>query len=131
LYFSPTKGLLKIVAVGKNVDTNNAGEQLKEAFHKLQSALGETYGEAKTYDHLAAGSIWNEPRDWMMGMVKKDRELFSMWDQDGKSQDNHLSAVVLEANALNSETGYLRIIYEFVGWDEQADANKRQEDKVL
>jgi hypothetical protein len=131
LLFSPTKGLLKIVAIGKNIETNNAGEQLQETFHKTESSLNEIYGTPKTLDYLHAGSIWNEPRDWMMGIVKKDRVLFSMWETGEKVRAEHISAVILEVDALDSETGYLRLIYEFDGWEELSDQIKRERDKVF
>jgi hypothetical protein len=131
LFFSPTQGLLKIIAIGKDVETNSAGEQLQESFHKTELSLSEIYGTPKTLDYLAEGSIWNEPRDWMMGLVKQDRNLVSMWDTSEKVHSEHISAVILEAIALSRETGCLRLIYEFDGWGQMSDEIRRQQDKVF
>ena len=50
-----------------------------------------------------------------MAVIKKDRELFSLWDTD-KSKAEHIEGVVLEVRMLNQTTGYLELTYEFDGW---------------
>lgn len=106
LIFSPTKGLIKIIALGKNIDTNTAGDQVQNEFHRLDAALTVIYGPPVTVDSLASGSIWKDEGDWTMAVIKKDRELFSLWDTD-KSKAEHIEGVVLEVRMLNQTTGYL------------------------
>ena len=31
------------------------------------------YDGCTDYDYLRAGSIWNERKEWMMGLLKKER----------------------------------------------------------
>lgn len=70
LIISPTEGLLKVAAISKDIETSVYGEELKASFEEIRGALTKTYGEGKTYDFLKYDSIWNEPKDWMMGMLK-------------------------------------------------------------
>ena len=68
-FISPQKGLLKVRALSKDVETNDFGEALKDKFEQIKAGVSKTYGEPESYDILEAGSIWNAPQDWMMGQA--------------------------------------------------------------
>jgi len=36
-------------------------------------------------DMLLPGRIWNEPNDWMMELIKKERWLAALWEAEEKS----------------------------------------------
>jgi hypothetical protein len=44
LYFSPTIGLVRIDAVGKDIQSSGGGAAVKDQFDALHAALTETYG---------------------------------------------------------------------------------------
>ena len=109
------QGLCWIKAVGKNIKTNVYGSELKSEFNEMQSKLESIYGSQKTTDTLLDGSIWNEPREFMRGMVKKERFLISIWDKSTKAKLSYeLLRVGLMAQAINTETGYLIVEYSFI-----------------
>ena len=116
------------MAVGKNVETNTSGDQLRDEFNEIKGALTTIYGPSSDFDTLKEGSIWNAPQDFMMSLVKKDRDLSSLWA--GKSAE-HLNGVVLEATASSSTTGVLFLYYEFEGWDEFLKERALKRDSVL
>jgi hypothetical protein len=129
LIFSPKDGLLKIVAYGNDIRTNSFGEAVHDAFIEIRDAISRTYGQPKfTADHVKAGSIWHEPEDWMMGLLKEERVLSAVWD---KQLPNHIQDIVIEASALSSEKGFLKISYEFEGWDAYVDALKEKAGTVF
>lgn len=66
-----------------------------------------------------------------MSLVKKDRTLTYFWTTGDKITSESMEGVVLDASALGSDVGYLRITYEYVGWDELADEIKANKDKVF
>jgi hypothetical protein len=66
-------GLCKVMGIGKTLDTNSFGTEIQSAFDELEQALARKYGRHKKFDFLQAGSIWNEPRDWMSGLRHKER----------------------------------------------------------
>jgi len=70
---SPKFGLCKIVAFASRVPTDAYGNGLREQYESLQNALTKKYGEGTKYDYLKSGSIWNEPKDFMMALVKDER----------------------------------------------------------
>ena len=111
---SEKQGLCKIMAIGKDVSTSAQGYELRSAFESLDKILLEKYGDRKNFDFLNAGSIWDEPKDFMMGLVKKERTLSSYWDQSqGSHFTDHVNAITLETTALHSDVGYLQLRYEF------------------
>jgi hypothetical protein len=130
LVFSPQQGLLKIVAAGKTIQTNGYGRDVQLAFGDIRDAISKNYGAAKTLDNLRSGSIWDEPREWMMGLLKRERTLAAVWESDS-ARALHLSGIVLEAYALSTEKGYLKISYEFEGWDKYVDSLKAKAGTVF
>lgn len=110
---SPTLGLCKIVVATRDINTNAYGSDLKEKFDEIKSALSAKYGNSKDYDFLRSGSIWNEPRDWMMGLAKKERTLNSFWTTPENSMPDSIKAISIEALAIGNSKGYIRFGYEF------------------
>lgn len=110
----PTTGLCFVKAIGKNVTTGAYGTELKSHFTKIRDQVASTYGKYQEVDMLRTGSIWDEPRDWMMGLAKKERLLFTKWAVDtGATMRQGLRDVFLGAAALSSSTGYVVLEYYF------------------
>ena len=126
---SPQKGLLKVVALSVDIETNTFGETLKDSYAGIQTGVSKTYGKGESFDTLEDGSLWTNPEDWMMGLLKKDRKLVTYW-QPTTPQD-HITIVSLEAIALSTEKGYLRPAYEFEGWEAYMDKKKDKQDNAF
>jgi hypothetical protein len=125
LIFSPTEGLLKVAAVGKDIEDDAFGTVTTMKFHELVEALAHTYGPAtKVYDFLRSGSIWTEPRDWMSGVHHNDRTLRAFWDTNTSS---HVMSITLDTAAVDRSTGHLRLSYEFAGFEAYVDQRKAKE----
>lgn len=122
-------GLCKIVAIAGPISTSVYGSELKSDFESLKDALNEKYGKGKGYDFLRAGSIWNEPKDWMMGLLKKERILTTYWAN--LEFPDHIHAIALEADALRSDTGTVKLSYEFENFKECRDRSKAKENESL
>jgi hypothetical protein len=122
---SPKTGLVKVIAAGENITTDNLGSELKEKLSEVQAAITKTYGPPKsTYDFLNEGSIWNQPEDWMMGLLKKDRTVATYWIFP--TPQDHIAAISVEAVPLNRETGYILVSYEFDGFHEYVTSRKQK-----
>lgn len=128
LILSPKTGLVKIVAIGKTIRTNGYGMEIQSEFEDISKALSGTYGPGQKMDFLRSGSIWNEPREWMTGLLKKERFLAWAWKEN---LPNNLVIVGLDATALSDEAGYLDITYEFKGFHDYLTEKKEQENKVF
>lgn len=108
-FVSPTNGVCGITAMGKSVQMNAFGDQLKEAFAKIDGQLTERYGKAQQYtDMVKPGSIWNEPEDWSMALSLAERVLSKVWNPPASS----LSAIGLQATAESRNEGRLLLLYQ-------------------
>jgi hypothetical protein len=123
-------GLCKVVAIGKDIESSSFGDELRTAFATTREALGAKYGNSKLYDYLQEGSIWNEGRDWMMGLAKKERTLSAFWSADEQSTlTGHVRNIELEARSLGTSRGYLTLSYEFDNFDAcKAEMDKQNND---
>lgn len=111
---APKTGLCFIKAVGKDIRTSSYGLELQSAFNEMKGKLSEAYGESETTDMLFPGSIWDEPDDWMMGLIKKERHLMAIWDQEhGSSLPPDISSIGLAARPSSGDKGYLVVEYYF------------------
>lgn len=116
---SPQHGLCKITAIGNDVVTNVFGNQLEQKFKDITRAITRKYGSASNeFDFLQSGSIWKDPQDWMMGLVKKERVLASFWKASETTDlPDALSIIAVKANPLSSSKGYISLVYEFDNMD--------------
>jgi len=127
---SPSQGLLEILANGKTIDTSVYGTELQGEFEKIRDAISMTYGPpTQNFDFLRVGSIWNEPRDWMEGLIKKDRTLSAYWELKGLA--SRLKLIYLVAEPLSAGRGYLGLNYESEGWEEYVDRKQADKAKVF
>ena len=111
-------GLCNIRALTGPIDTNRFGHGLRSRFDQLQEALTERYGEPRLFDLVIPGSLWDEPRDFMMGMRREDRKLVAFWSNDDAPLGNDLKGIMLEGKALSTTAGLVILQYDFLNADE-------------
>ena len=132
LVIDPKRGLVKLHAVGVDISTSVYGDELKSAFNSMEESIASGYGVSKRYDFLRVGSIWDERKDYMMGLLKKERTLESFWpNNDSIKLKGQVATIDLEARALSDEKGYLLLDYEFVGFQEYHEEQKNKENQVF
>lgn len=133
LVVAPDSGLCQIRAVGKAIDTNVFGEQLMAHFLELIMQLGSNYGtfEATDFD-VKEGSIWDEPEDFMMGLLENDRVIRSVWMEEHDSRlQNDIEEITLAAGALSRTSGFLLLQYSYSNVDECVREIREKEKNVL
>ena len=111
------QGLCRVQAFSKDIKANSFGHELKGKYRNLVEAVSKKYGspsQGYDFDFLLSGSIWKEPQDWMMSLVKKERKLQSSWhhEADTKLPDS-LESITIETFAFSNSEGFLSITYEF------------------
>jgi len=117
LHFGP-EGLCAIRAIGVEIPTSAHGVELRRAFDAMEETLASVYGKHDRTDFLRSGSIWHEPQEWMMALLKKERVLMSRWSEDyGSDLKNRVQFVGVMAFAVTQSTGRLGLNYEFDNWD--------------
>lgn len=109
---SPTTGVCWIKGLGADLETSVYGVELRIAFEGLRNKLEQAYGPYKLTDRLLPGSIWNEPKDFMMSMAKRERVLLAQWDRaNGSKLPEDIDHIGLIATADNSTTGNVMLEY--------------------
>jgi hypothetical protein len=124
-------GLCAVRGIGKDITSSRHGIQLKASFNEMEATLSELYGPSEKTDHLLPGSIWKEPEDWMMGLVKEERFLFAQWPRKGQALKNELDSVALGARAKSGDTGYLVLEYLFQNHEQCSEESKAAEKNAL
>jgi hypothetical protein len=108
---SPKLGLCKIRAIGQTFRNDSYGTEMKQKFDSLSRAISNKYGPPKdSHDFLKHSSIWKEPREWMMALLKNERILTTFWT-DGLP--DNLDGIMLDTNGLSMDSGFIDLIYEF------------------
>lgn len=105
-------GLVRITAYTETKDTNVYGDNIKDDFKNLYNALSKKYGEGIKYDFLRKGSIWNEPEDYTMGLLKEERHLAAFWTKDDGLKSEDLIGISLQILMLNNESYFIGLTYE-------------------
>ncbi|CRI63934.1 conserved exported hypothetical protein [Thiocapsa sp. KS1] len=129
---APESGLCWIKAIGKNIRTSSYGFELQSAFNEMKGRLSGVYGEHETTDLLFPGSIWDEPDDWMMGLVKKERMLGAAWGAaKGSKLPPDIESVFLAAMPASGDAGYIIVEYSFANEPSCEAELAAQEDDAL
>lgn len=130
LLISPKHGLCKLSAF-KDVSTSVYGTELHSEFEHLERTLTSKYGQGKKFDFLRNGSIWKEPRDWMMGLLKDERFLMTVWELGERELPDNITSIKLKVFALSTDTAMIELGYEFKNSNDCHDWLSAQEDSVL
>ncbi len=131
LIISPTHGLLKLSAIGADVATGDTGSELMSQFDTVVAAISSKYGEAQTFNTCTGNDTeCDNSQFFMMTLHDKNRNVAAFWSLEKK--DMHLNGVVnimASANYSTMNAGYVRVSYEFEGFDQYADQKKAEQDK--
>lgn len=125
-------GLCWIKAIGKDISTSSYGLELKSEFEEMRGKLDKAYGKSETTDLLLSGSIWREPNEFMMAMIKKERFLMAVWSKDKSPKlKGNLVQIGLIASPGGRDKGYLSVEYSFSNKDACEKEIAAQEDDAL
>lgn len=131
---SESYGLTKILAVNSEIETNRYGHTIQSEFEHLREKLAKKYGGGELSDFLMEDSIWEEPKDWMDALQKKERILQNTWERSEiYGIDSNLESVLLMATASdeNPNLASLSLIYEFTSSALYQDELEGLEDECL
>ena len=117
LLITPISGLCRIVGRTESIETNSFGTQLISKFEFFETALNKKYGKGEKYDFVKSGSIWDDEKYWMMGLLQKERYLMAAWKKGNQELPNHLNNILLDTHAVGSGEGVITLNYEFTNTD--------------
>lgn len=131
-FIDEKEGLHFLKGIGKDITTSGYGFDLKNNFEDLEKSVSKTYGKDYKLDVLLPGSIWDEPKDFMMSLLKEERALMAEWSKDyGSTIPDDIESICIAAYAVNSSTGYLVIEYSFTNHNSIKARKTAEEDSVF
>ena len=130
---SPTYGIVWIYAESKEIETDDDGTQLKNAFNDLVSSIERTYGKYIRIDRIKNEDYSSdEPEDFMFDLFLEDRELQAYWTKTIDSTlPNDIALISLDAHALPVPVGYITLQYLSPNHDIAAAEDKAKQDAVF
>jgi hypothetical protein len=131
LIITPSHGLCMVMAYSREIETSVFGIELIGKFTGIEEVISKKYGKPTRYDFLRDGSVWNESRDWTMGLLKKERVLRSVWKANGEELPDSVTRVELSPLVFSTEAAELMIKYEFKNTYECAGWIKSQSNSAL
>lgn len=131
LRVAPISGLYWIKGVSSDIDTDSSGSILKLEADKMIERLEKIYGPAEKELLYSPGTIWEEPEDFMMGLVNFEIYYSATWSKDSHDIPEGLESIYLGINAQNTNTGNVVIEYEFDNHDEGEKEIEEAEDDAL
>jgi len=72
-------GIVAITATSEAFENDAFGTSTTTFFYSILEQLQSKYGRSHVSDSLLEGSIWNEPREWMASLKRKERTLATLW----------------------------------------------------
>jgi hypothetical protein len=136
LLISPEKGLLKIIATGKTLETSGDGTELRVYFGAMRDVLARKYGPpTKSHDFLQPDSKLDAPGAFTESLRLKQRVLACNWDVTAEkrksvgAEADHIIGVILQAKGLRRTAAWLELTYEFEGFSAfyEQEVNKKTE----
>lgn len=103
-------GLCMVKGISVDINDSRFGMSTRSKVDEIYDQLQGKYGAGEKIDFLMSGSIWSEPEDWMMGMVKDERMYAYTWDL--KNPIDAIEQVGLIAKAVDQETSFF--VVEFL-----------------
>jgi hypothetical protein len=129
---TPQTGICKVTGLGVTHQNDDYGTDTRAAYDRLRDALTKRYGTNKSFDFIKYGALWNEPREWVWSIYKKERTLSAYWDKDERSSlPQSVSIIGLHAKAVSSSAPYITLNYEFANMDTCSSLMGVQNEKGL
>lgn len=110
----PGVGICWVRAASRAVETSSFGTEIRAEVDSFAQQIAEKYGmDRRKQDQLANGSLWREPRYWMMSLEKKDRAYGYQWSAGtGAKLPDRISSITV--SPLPSSQASARVIVDFV-----------------
>lgn len=123
-------GVCKVIAIGVTHTVSAYGTELLTVFDRLVETLTSKYGKAQRFDFLQQGSIWDEPRDWMMGLHQGERKLMTVWGDEGGAAPG-MGLIALQTETISHTEAYVNAAYEFDTFGACKKVLERETDAVM
>lgn len=107
-------GICWVKGLGVKFSADAFGVVVKSKVNEISGQVSAKYGPGKLTDLLLSGSIWKEPKYWMVGLLKNERIYGTKWEDTDKLRDfPDIGSIFVGPVASSSDTA--SIVVEFYG----------------
>jgi len=122
----PETGACFVKGIGNTISVDVYGVTLRKKVDEIAAQMSETYGKANKTDFLMVGSIWKDPRDWSMAILKQERYYYHNWSiQTGAQLKDGITRIYVAGKALSTDKGYVVVEFYFQNAASCEDAERR------
>jgi len=122
----PETGACFVKGISSPISADVYGTTLRGKADEIAAQIRETYGNAEKTDFLMTGSIWKDPRDWSMALLKKERFYFYKWDGGtGANLRDGIKSIVVAAAPISSDKGYISVEFTFQNYTGCENAERK------
>jgi hypothetical protein len=117
---TPKAGLCFIRALSPPVSTKSDGTELRSKFEDMMAQMESVYGKPFVVDSLQPDSKRTQPKDWMAGLLEKDRVLQARWStvDDKLPLKPTITKIYVGTMALSSTSGHVIVEFYFTNYDD-------------
>lgn len=123
-------GVCRVLAISKTYENDAFGSNLRSDFERITDALNAKYGRGEKIDILRTGSIWDEPRDWVMSIRQNERTYAYSWS-DPSSEDGDYSLIQMWVVGLSGSDSVMILEYRAAFFEECSDLIEAEADSSL
>lgn len=118
------KGLYCIKAISDDIQTNNYGSEIQNAFAEIKERVSKTYGKPRMIDEIASDSLWKEDKYWVSALADGARTYACIWESSSKNKlKDDLTDVSIYASAQRvPQMGWIILEYDFNNMQAVKDA---------
>lgn len=120
----PETGICQIRGVGRTIEGDGSGGQVRAKVDALSEALSTKYGQATKFSHCSGGEIQCDDQFWMMTLDGGERAYGYEWVEPNEAMEkNRIGEIYVAASALNIQASYPRIEFHS---EDKAGCNKAE-----
>lgn len=126
---TPKAGLCFIRALSAPITTKSDGTELRSKFEDMAAQMESVYGKPFVTDSLQPGSKRTASKDWMAGLLEKERVLQARWSaaDDRLPMKPTIAKIYVGTMALSQTSGHVIVEYYFTNYDDcTAEINAAQ-----
>ena len=106
-------GVCEIKGAGTTINHDSYGVHIRSAVDDLYHQVAKRYGPTEKNDLVYPDSLWAEPRDWTMGLLKGERFYSYLWTpKRGFAGVDQVSQIGIIPQALSSDSGRVVLTYD-------------------
>lgn len=118
------KGLYCLKAISDDIQTNDYGTEIQNAFAEIKERVSKTYGRPRMVDEIASDSLWKDAKYWVDALADGARTYAAIWESSPKNKLNDdLDCVYIYTNAQRfPRSGWIILEYDFNNMQSVKDA---------